>query len=121
MSAATIKFKYAGAPVALASCEGCPARVTLKNEKLSTDLKPCVSTLGTFIHMKRIITFTFGWDIRGKSGYLTLLDEDGGRHAFRDLNSRELQMLAGNLERYTAFIDQNHWILWGTSQSETHD
>lgn len=71
--------------------------------------------------MRRIITFTFGWDIRGKSGYLTLLDEDGVRHAFRHLDAAELQMLAGNLERYPAFIDQNHWILWGTSRGETHD
>ncbi len=71
--------------------------------------------------MKRIITFTFGWDIGGKSGYLTLLDEDGGRHAFRDLGVAELQILAGNLERYPAFIDQNQWILWGTFASEKHD
>lgn len=70
--------------------------------------------------MKRIITFTFGWDIHGKSGYMTLLDEDGGRHAFRDLDANELQILSASLERYPAFIDQKHWILWGTARAEKH-
>ncbi|MBX2950861.1 MAG: hypothetical protein KF870_00045 [Leadbetterella sp.] len=70
--------------------------------------------------MKRIITFTFGWDIRGKAGYLTLLDEDGVRHAFRHLDAAEMKMLAGSLERYPAFIDQNHWIVWGTLKAESH-
>ncbi len=75
----------------------------------------------TCMDMKRIITFTFGWDICSKSGYLTLLDEDGARYAFRNLEAGELQMLAGNFHRFPAFIDQNHWILWGTAEPETHN
>ena len=69
--------------------------------------------------MKKIINFTFAWDLITKTGYLTLIDEDGERHAFQNLGAEELQLLAHNLENYPAYIDQSHWILWGTPES--HD
>lgn len=69
--------------------------------------------------MKRIITYTFAWDIISKTGYITFMDEEGERHAFRNLGEAELQLLAANLEKYPAYIDQSHWILWGTAES--HD
>jgi hypothetical protein len=47
------------------------------------------------------------------------MDEEGERHAFRNLGEAELQLLAANLEKYPAYIDQSHWILWGTAES--HD
>ena len=62
--------------------------------------------------MKRIIKYTFAWDMISKKGYLTLLDESGESHAFRDLNEKELTFLSLNLGKRAAHIDHNHWIIW---------
>lgn len=62
--------------------------------------------------MKRIIKYTFGWDLVAKKGYLTLIDESGDSHAFKDLNEKELHFLSNNLGTRIAHIDHNHWIIW---------
>jgi hypothetical protein len=63
--------------------------------------------------MKRIIKYTIGWDIEGKEGYFTALDETQTSHAFGKLPQSEFHILIDMLKQSKVFIDNNKWIISG--------
>lgn len=63
--------------------------------------------------MKRILTYTIGWDTEAKRGYLTVVDEDQTTHALSNLPLDELKILVDLLKENSVFIDQNNWVIIG--------
>jgi hypothetical protein len=63
--------------------------------------------------MKQIIKYTIGWDMEGKEGYLTAIDETHTTHAFGKLPQSEFQILIDMLNQNKVFIDNNKWIISG--------
>ena len=68
--------------------------------------------------MKRIIKYTIGWDIVGKEGYLTAIDETQTSHVFGQLPQTEFQILINMLNQSKVFIDNNKWIISGWDKEE---
>ena len=68
--------------------------------------------------MKRIIKYTIGWDIVGKEGYLTAIDETQTSHVFGKLPQAEFQILINMLNQSKVFIDNNKWIISGWDKEE---
>ena len=68
--------------------------------------------------MKRIIKYTIGWDIVGKEGYLTAIDETQTSHVFGKLPQTEFQILINMLNQSKVFIDNNKWIISGWDKEE---
>jgi hypothetical protein len=63
--------------------------------------------------MKRIVKYTLGWDMEGKEGYLTAIDETQTSHIFGKLHQLEFQLLINMLNQKKVFIDNNKWIISG--------
>jgi hypothetical protein len=63
--------------------------------------------------MKRIIKYTIGWDMEGKEGYFTAIDETQISHIFGKLPQTEFQILIDMLNQSKVFIDNNKWIISG--------
>ena len=68
--------------------------------------------------MKRIIKYTIGWDMEGKEGYLTAIDETQTSHIFGKLPHSEFQILIDMLNQNKVFIDNNKWIISGWEDKE---
>ena len=68
--------------------------------------------------MKRIIKYTIGWDIVGKEGYFTAIDETQTSHVFGKLPQTEFQILINMLNQSKVFIDNNKWIISGWDKEE---
>ena len=68
--------------------------------------------------MKRIIKYTIGWDIAGKEGYFTAIDETQTSHIFGKLPQTEFQILIDMLSQSKVFIDNNKWIISGWEMGE---
>jgi hypothetical protein len=69
--------------------------------------------------MKRIIKYTIGWDIEGKEGYFTAIDETEKSHIFGKIPPSEFHILVDMLKERNVFIDNNKWIISGW-ESEKH-
>ncbi|MDI9864097.1 hypothetical protein QM480_07170 [Flectobacillus sp. DC10W] len=67
----------------------------------------------TFILMNKIKTYTIGWDIIHKIGYLTVLDETGKEYIFSELSLEELTFLQTMLQNPSVLIDPQNWIVAG--------
>jgi hypothetical protein len=68
-------------------------------------------------HMKQILTYTIGWDINAKQGYLTAIDEDQDSHAFGQLSLGEFRILYDLLKENKVYIDNKHWVISGWEQN----
>ena len=68
--------------------------------------------------MKQIIKYTIGWDMEGKEGYLTAIDETQTSHVFGKLPQSEFQILIDMLNQNKVFIDNNKWIISGWDKEE---
>lgn len=66
--------------------------------------------------MKKVRSYTAGWDAEKKHGYLTVKDVENNSHYLSKLSGEEfgilLKMLKDDKEVY---IDQNNWIVSGWS------
>ncbi|MFN8357967.1 MAG: hypothetical protein U0Y10_26130 [Spirosomataceae bacterium] len=69
--------------------------------------------------MKKIISYTLGWDTEHKQGYLTVLDESQQTHVFGNLTTEEFALLSQMLKENRVYIDQTQWIVVGW-RPETH-
>lgn len=67
----------------------------------------------TFMLMNKIKTYTIGWDIIHKIGYLTVLDETGKEYIFSELSLEELTFLQTMLQNPSVLIDPQNWIVAG--------
>lgn len=63
--------------------------------------------------MKRILTYTIGWDTETKQGYLTVIDESQTTHALANLSLNEVKILVDLLKENSVLIDQNNWLISG--------
>jgi predicted ATP-dependent Lon-type protease len=63
--------------------------------------------------MKKVVSYTIGWDTTAKEGYLTAVDEDKESHAFGQLSQEEFRILYDLLKEDKVFIDNNHWFISG--------
>jgi hypothetical protein len=68
--------------------------------------------------MKKILKYTIGWDIDGKEGYLTIIDETQTSHVFSKLPLPEFHILAVMLKEKNVFIDNNKWVIGGWEKGE---
>lgn len=69
------------------------------------------------LNMKKILSYTIGWDIKSKQGYMTAIDEDDTSHAFADISQDELRMLVDMLKEHKVYIDNSKWIIGGWNQN----
>ena len=70
--------------------------------------------------MKKIISYTLGWDTERKQGYLSLVDETNQTHAFGNLNSEEFVLISQMLKENRVHIDNNQWIIAGWNPEAGH-
>lgn len=63
--------------------------------------------------MKRILSYTIGWDLQAKQGYLTAIDDGQATHALANLSMTEFKILVDILKENDVFIDQNNWLISG--------
>lgn len=64
--------------------------------------------------MKKVKSYTAGWDAENKQGYLTVLDDDNNNHFLSKLERDEFSLLLQMLkEEQDVFIDQNNWLVSG--------
>ncbi|OYU66926.1 MAG: hypothetical protein CFE22_06465 [Cytophagaceae bacterium BCCC1] len=73
--------------------------------------------------MKKVVSYTIGWDTKAKEGYLTAVDEDQVSHAFGQLSQEEFRILYDLLKEDKVFIDNNLWFFsgWETKHPNSHD
>lgn len=69
--------------------------------------------------MKKVISYTIGWDSKGKRGYLTAIDENNESYAFGQLSKEEFRILFDLLKENKVYIDNNHWFISGWDQKQT--
>ena len=67
----------------------------------------------TFTPMNTVKTYTIGWDVINKVGYLTILDDTGKEHIFSQLSLDELTFLQSMLQNPSVLIDPQNWIIAG--------
>ncbi len=65
------------------------------------------------IVVKKIISYSIGWDSQNKQGYLTTVDEQKQTHAFGKLGLEEFKLLHDMLKEANVFIDNNKWLICG--------
>ena len=68
--------------------------------------------------MKKIIKYTIGWDMEGKEGYFTAIDEVQTSHVFGKLSQTEFHILIDMLNQRKVYIDNNKWIISGWEGEE---
>lgn len=61
--------------------------------------------------MKRIQSYTIGWDIIKKEGYLTLTDENQQNHSYGQLSLEEMALLQSFLNQETLHLDSQQWLI----------
>lgn len=73
--------------------------------------------------MKKVLSYTIGWDTQAKEGYLTAVDEDSVSHAFGHLSHEEFRILYDLLKEDKVFIDNSHWFIggWENPKLKNHD
>jgi hypothetical protein len=63
--------------------------------------------------MKRIKSYTLGWDTEHKQGYINLVDEDDQKQMLSKIPTQEFSMMLMLLARGDVFIDDQKWIISG--------
>jgi hypothetical protein len=63
--------------------------------------------------MKRIRSYTLGWDTVNKEGYISIVDENDKRHVFKKIATQEFSMMLMMLQRGDAFLDNQNWLISG--------
>ena len=73
--------------------------------------------------MKKVVSYTIGWDTNAKAGYLTAVDDEKVSHAFGQLSQDEFRILFDLLKEDKVFIDNNHWFVsgWETKHAKSYD
>lgn len=63
--------------------------------------------------MKRVISYTCGWDPIEKVGYLTAIDETQNSHAIGNLSKEEFRIMYDLLKEDEVYVDKHHWFVSG--------
>lgn len=63
--------------------------------------------------MKKIRTYTIGWDPAHKAGYLKAELDDGSSLLLESLNAQELLLIMELLRRPPVYSDQAGWLIGG--------
>jgi hypothetical protein len=63
--------------------------------------------------MKKIKSYTVGWDTQHKLGYLSLIDENDKEHPLSKISAEEFAMLLTLLNRKDLYLDRQKWIVSG--------
>jgi hypothetical protein len=63
--------------------------------------------------MKRIKSYTLGWDTENKLGYLSLIDEEDNEHLMSKVPAEEFSMMLLLLNRTDVYFDRQKWIVSG--------
>ena len=64
--------------------------------------------------MKKVKSYTAGWDAENRLGYLTVVDKDDESHVLGKLERDDFRMLLRLLkEEKEVFIDNNNWLVSG--------
>lgn len=67
--------------------------------------------------MKRIKSYTVGWDTKNKQGYVSLIDEQEGRHLFDKIPNSEFSMILLLLKENQLFLDNQNWLIAGWNEN----
>lgn len=67
--------------------------------------------------MKRIKSYTVGWDTKNKQGYVSLIDEQEGRHLFDKIPNNEFSMILLLLKENQLFLDNQDWLIAGWNEN----
>lgn len=69
--------------------------------------------------MKKVSSYTTGWDSKNKKGYLTVQDETEQNHLLGNLEREDFEVMLGLLkDQGEVFIDENQWIVAGWQGDE---
>jgi hypothetical protein len=63
--------------------------------------------------MKKIQSYTLGWDTIQKLGYINLKDEGQKEHTLGKLGAEEFAIMLGMLAKGDVFFDEQNWIIAG--------
>lgn len=64
--------------------------------------------------MKKVLSYTAGWDAKNSLGYLTVVDDEDESHLLGKLEGADFRMLLRLLkEEKEVFIDKNNWLVSG--------
>ena len=63
--------------------------------------------------MKRIKSYTLGWNTAQKEGYITLTDESQKDHSFEKVSLEEMVLIQKLLYQEEAYLDEQKWIISG--------
>lgn len=64
--------------------------------------------------MKKVLSYTAGWDAKNRLGYLTVVDDAQTNHVLGKLERDDFRMLLKLLkEEEEVFIDDNNWLVSG--------
>lgn len=71
--------------------------------------------------MKKVSSYTAGWDSKNKKGYLTVQDETEQNHLLGNLEREDFEVMLSLLkDKGEVFIDENHWIVAGWKPDQLH-
>lgn len=69
--------------------------------------------------MKKVLSYTAGWDAENRLGYLTVVDNEDENHVLGKLERDDFRMLLRLLkEEKEVFIDNNNWLVSGWSPED---
>lgn len=63
--------------------------------------------------MKRIKSYTLGWNTTQKEGYITLTDDSQKDHSFEKISLEEMALLQKMLYQDDAYLDEQQWLIVG--------
>lgn len=71
--------------------------------------------------MKKVLSYTAGWDAENRLGYLTVMDIENHKHVLGNLERDDFRMLLKLLkEEEGIFIDNNNWLVSGWAPPDKH-
>lgn len=64
--------------------------------------------------MKKVLSYTAGWDAENRLGYLTVVDTEMQNHLLGNLDREDFNIILQLLKKEKeVFIDRNNWIVAG--------
>ncbi|MGL4629892.1 MAG: hypothetical protein ACRCVT_01705 [Leadbetterella sp.] len=67
--------------------------------------------------MKKVLSYSLGWDTNAKVGYITLNLEGQKTHAFGKLGIDEFRIVSDILRQDSVYLDHQQWIISGNDLS----